>query len=355
MGSIYKITNTVNGKAYIGQTRQDAVADRIPRHFSGHGNIPIKRAVDKYGKDAFTYEILHDGIIPEFLDDLEIKEIEKHNTLIPHGYNLRTGGRGGACSEETKQKISEANKGKTPWNKGKKGVQPPSMKGRKHTDESRLKMSENRKGYTPWNKGISPPEEVRRKISEANKGRPSWMKGKKHTEESKHKMSENRKGYTSWNKGKKVSNPHWLGRKHTDESRRKMSESCKGRIPWNKGKKGLQTAWNKGKKGSTPNWLGRKHTDETRRKMSEATKGQTPWNKGKKGVYTDETRQKISQSKETPECRDARTIFLSLPPQMDLAEKRKHLRRRFPEKSTALIWKWCKKFDSEVYSTTDIP
>ena len=335
MGSIYKITNTVNGKAYIGQTRHDAVADRIPKHFSGHGNIPIKRAVDKYGKDAFTYEILHDGIIPEFLDALEIKEIEKHNTLIPHGYNLRTGGRGGACSEETKEKISEANKGKTPWNKGKKGVQSPSMKGRKHTDESRRKMSEAKKGK--------------------NSGEKNPFYRKTHTPESRAKMSESSKGHTTWNKGKKVSSPHWLGRKHTDESRRKMSENCKGRIPWNKGKKGLQTAWNKGKKGSTPNWLGRKHTDESRRRMSEATKGQTPWNKGKKGVYTDETRQKISQSKETPECRDARTIFLSLPPQMDLAEKRKHLRRRFPEKSTALIWKWCKKFDSEAYSTTDIP
>ena len=146
------------------------MADRIPRHFSGHGNIPIKRAVDKYGKNAFTYEILHDGIIPEFLDDLEIKEIEKHNTLIPHGYNLRTGGRGGACSEETKEKISEANKGKTPWNKGKKGVQSPSMKGRKHTDESRRKMSEAKKGK--------------------NSGEKNPFYGKTHTPESRAKMSE---------------------------------------------------------------------------------------------------------------------------------------------------------------------
>ena len=303
MGAIYKITNTVNGKAYIGQTRHDAVADRIPRHFSGHGNIPIKRAVDKYGKDAFTYEILHDGIIPEFLDDLEREEIEKHNTLIPHGYNLRTGGRGGACLEETKQKISEANKGKTPWNKGRKGVQPSSMKGKKHTDESRLKMSENRKGYTPWNKGITPPEEVRRKISKANTGHPTWMKGKKHTEESKRKMSETLKGRTPWNKGKKVRNPHWLGRKHTDATRQKISDTKKGSTPWNKGKKGLQTAWNKGI--------------------------------------------------ETPDCIAAREFFFSLPSDMDLREKRKHLRQKFPNKSSSRIYKWCKKFDSETQSTAD--
>ena len=263
MGSIYKITNTVNGKAYIGQTRQDAEKTRIRDHLAGNskGSLLVKQAIAKYGRDAFTYEILHDSIIPEFLDELEIEAIAKYSTIAPHGYNLTTGGGSGSRSEQTLRKMSEAAKGNT----------------------------------------------------------------------------------------------HWLGRKHTEESCQKISESKKGHIPWNKGKKGLQTAWNKGKKVSNPHWLGRKHTDEARQKMSDATKGQTAWNKGKKGVYTDETRQKISQSKETPECRDARTIFLSLPRQMDLAEKRKHLRQRFPKKSTALIWKWCKKFNSEAYSTEDVP
>ena len=180
------------------------------------------------------------------------------------------------------------------------------MKGKKHTDESRLKMSENRKGYTPWNKGITPPEEVRRKISKANTGHPTWMKGKKHTEESKRKMSEALKGRTPWNKGKKVSNPHWLGRKHTDESRRKMSE---------------------------------------------ATKGRTAWNKGKKGIYTDETLRRMSKARETPDCIAAREFFFSLPSDMDLREKRKHLRQKFPNKSSSRIYKWCKKFDSETQST----
>ena len=106
MGSIYKITNTVNGKAYIGQTIHDAVTGRIRKHLneSSRGNQLVKRAVKKYGKDVFIYEILHDGIIPELLDSYEIEAIEKHNTLAPNGYNLTHGGEGGIPSEETRKK-----------------------------------------------------------------------------------------------------------------------------------------------------------------------------------------------------------------------------------------------------------
>ena len=315
MGSIYKYTNQINGKAYIGKTYRDAETRR-KEHLSGRGNQPLADAFKKYGEANFTYEILHDGIIPEMLDAFEIQAIAEHNTVAPNGYNLTHGGEGGSHCEETRRKMSEAKKGK---NSGEKNP----FYGKTHTPESRAKMSDSSKGHT------------------------TWMKGKTHTPESRAKISESKKGHTPWNKGKKVSNPHWLGRKHTDESRHKMSESCKGRIPWNKGKKGLQTAWNKGKKGSTPNWLGRKHTDESRRKMSEATKGQTAWNKGKKGVYTDETLRRMSEARETPECIAAREFFFSLPSDMDLAEKRKHLRQKFPNKSSSQIYKWGKKFDSE--------
>ena len=325
MGSIYKITNTVNSKMYIGQTRQDAEKTRIRDHLTGNGSVLIKQAIEKYGKDAFTYEILHDDIIPEFLDDLEIEAIEKFNTVVPHGYNLTAGGGGGSHCDETRQRISDATKGRIPWNKGKKGVQAAWNKGkkvnnnwlgRKHTDETRRKISEVGKGRTAWNKGKKTPEEVRRKVSDATKGR------------------------IPWNKGKKVNN-NWLGRKHTDETRRKISEVSKGR-----------TAWNKGKKGSIPWNKGKKHTDETRQRISNATKGRTAWNKGKKyGPLPEETRRKISEANETPERIAARKFFFSLPPDMDLKEKRKRLRQRFPDKPYMAIYKWCEKFHSETQST----
>ena len=59
--------------------------------------------------------------------------------------------------------------------------------------EVRRKLGESHKGQIPWNKGISPSEETRNKISIANKGRESWL-GKKHSEESKKKMSKFHKG-----------------------------------------------------------------------------------------------------------------------------------------------------------------
>lgn len=95
MGYIYKITNTVNGKAYIGKTVRRP-ENRIRNHLNG--NTPqcagIFSAVNKYGKDVFVWEILYDNIIPELLSDFEIQAIKKHNTKSPYGYNLTDGGDG---------------------------------------------------------------------------------------------------------------------------------------------------------------------------------------------------------------------------------------------------------------------
>ena len=76
---------------------------RIRDHLNGNGNRIVKQAIAKYGREAFTFEILHDGVIPEFLDTLEIEAIAKFNTIAPHGYNLDTGGGGGSPSKETRE------------------------------------------------------------------------------------------------------------------------------------------------------------------------------------------------------------------------------------------------------------
>lgn len=82
-------------------------------------------------------------------------------------------------SEETKRKISEALKGKEPWNAGKK-TGPLSEEHKKRLSESMKGGNSTswKKGQTPWNKGKKHSSETRRKMSEALKGRSAWNRKK---------------------------------------------------------------------------------------------------------------------------------------------------------------------------------
>lgn len=123
MGYVYKITNTVNQKSYIGISIHEPEKGRIKKHISGRGNLILARAVKKYGRDAFTHEILEENVFDEFLSELEKAYIAKFNTIRPNGYNITSGG-GGILgykhTPETKQRISNTSKGRSSWNKGKK-------------------------------------------------------------------------------------------------------------------------------------------------------------------------------------------------------------------------------------------
>ncbi len=208
MGSIYKITNTVNGKSYIGQTIHDAEKTRIRQHLTSNskGSRRIKDDIEKYGQDAFTYEILHDGILPEFLNMLEKEEIARFNTVSPHGYNQTSGGEGGSLSEETRRKISEAHKGKKFSEEHRQNIseaakgRPAPNKGIPHSEEAKRKMSEVKKGRPALNKGVPHTKEAKRKISEAAKGRPAPNKGIPHSRETKEKISLANKGNPAHNK-----------------------------------------------------------------------------------------------------------------------------------------------------------
>lgn len=88
-------------------------------------------------------------------------------------------------SDETKQKMSIAAKGRVPWNKGLTGVIH-------HSPESNQKRSKTQKGRT-----LS--KDVKAKISASKKGKPSGMIGKKHSEETLQKMREARLRYYAKN------------------------------------------------------------------------------------------------------------------------------------------------------------
>lgn len=90
MIGIYKITKKENGKCYIGQS------NNCERRFKEHqtkgesSRIPIDIAIQKYGKDAFTYEIIEECSIEE-LNQKEQYWIKYYNS-IENGYNCSEGG-----------------------------------------------------------------------------------------------------------------------------------------------------------------------------------------------------------------------------------------------------------------------
>lgn len=107
---IYKTTNLINGKFYIGKDAKNR------NSYLGSGKI-LKQAIEKYGIENFKKEILEVCSSLEELDERERFWIRELNA-IEEGYNLTDGGTGG----DTWSNIdleTHWNTGKTPWNKGK--------------------------------------------------------------------------------------------------------------------------------------------------------------------------------------------------------------------------------------------
>lgn len=90
-GIIYKITNKVNGKSYIGQTRY-TIEFRWKQHQHKKDNTYFHNAIHKYGIDNFSIEILEECDIKD-LNSREIFYIAKYDTF-KNGYNLTIGGDG---------------------------------------------------------------------------------------------------------------------------------------------------------------------------------------------------------------------------------------------------------------------
>jgi len=201
MTKIYKITNKINGKPYIGQTGR-IIKKRINEHKKKSSNIPLKNAIKKYGWDNFNFEVV-DEVSEAIADCIESFLIQYCDSMIDkNGYNLETGGnkykhaseytrkklsnalKGKICSEETKKKLSESLTGKHHSEETKKKMSK-AQKGRHHSEESKIKMKKN----SYW-KGKTLSTEICRKMSESRKGKTSPRKGIKFSEEHRKKLSE---------------------------------------------------------------------------------------------------------------------------------------------------------------------
>ena len=205
-GIIYKATNKVNGKMYIGQTAQ-SLNKRISKHINdalnNRYNSYFHRAIRKYGKENFKWEIITECNSQEELNKAEVEMIEKYNTF-ESGYNLTKGGEGQfgfKHSKETKEKMSKRHKGK------------------RFSEKHRMRLSESHRGEKHNNYGKHFSEETKKRMSEAQKGEKNSMYGKHHSERTKEAMSKMRKG---------EKHPMY-GKHHSEETRNKVSDAKKGK------------------------------------------------------------------------------------------------------------------------------
>lgn len=188
MGYIYRITNTISKKCYIGESKEFDIETRWNGHkyaISRDKGCPALRdAVKKYGWDVFTFEVL----IICFDEDrfqYEKEYIAKYNSVVPNGYNITEGGEGGGFtgkthSEETRKKLSfwskeyhknpEVRKRKSEQAKKQmEGVDVAAMLA--NSEKWQKAKAEGRVGAGAWKtkKTEKEKEEIHKKISESVK------------------------------------------------------------------------------------------------------------------------------------------------------------------------------------------
>ena len=150
-GIIYKATNKIDGKVYIGQT-----VEGLSKRRRGHERLNhvyyFSKAIKKHGKGNFKWEIIEYCDSKEELDEMEFHYIMQYNSFGKNGYNLTCGGEGSPgrklsietkrkigkkatgrwVSPETRKKISDANMGKTLSPEAKKKRFTNLLRGENH-------------------------------------------------------------------------------------------------------------------------------------------------------------------------------------------------------------------------------
>jgi group I intron endonuclease len=178
MGIIYKVTNIVDGKCYIGKTIQ-TFRKRQYKHMyyatEDLDNTYFHNAIIKYGEENFKWEVIFECDDPLILNVMEtFKIMICHSHKSEGGYNLTWGGEGSygfKHSEETKKKMREIHKGKvlTPDHKRKIGK---GNKGKTCTDETKLKMSLSQRGKNNPMYGKKLSDATKKRIGQSQKGKP---------------------------------------------------------------------------------------------------------------------------------------------------------------------------------------
>lgn len=225
MIGIYKITNKIDGKIYIGQSLN--IEKRLKSHMNYSTNVHLRNAIKKYGKDNFLFEVLEETDVYS-INERERYWIDVYKSTNPEkGYNLTNGGErvgGWRHTEETCQKLSEIAKkraSKPDYHNPMENtviIHKGDVTSRVKKESLEEKLSEG------WELGWSQESAKqgglkRRGIGNGyygkgylSSGKNNPFYGKHHTEETKQKIKEHMPNMSHI----------WKGRHHTEESKQKM-------------------------------------------------------------------------------------------------------------------------------------
>lgn len=205
MMGIYQITNTANGKVYVGSSVR--LRRRLSEHQNklargSHENDRLQKAFNKYGADAFVFAIIETVADRRLLLSREQVWIDAKRaadrTLGFNIYPLAGSPSGASHSPEARQKMRDAAKTRPPASAETRAKISRALSGRKKTPEH---IERHRQAVT----GKFPSAETRAKLSAA-------QKGKRRAAESIEKMA-----------------AHHRGMKRSPEARAKMSAAAKAR------------------------------------------------------------------------------------------------------------------------------
>jgi len=152
---VYRITNILNDKTYIGYTGLELMErfrchkNSIKSEQARSSGMIIVHAMKKYGPENFIIEEISSFETKDEATDFEIEMISKYNPE----YNIHPGGKGGAMYGDMNPMYGK--KQSEEWKKLKsdsmRGINNP-MYGKTHTEEIKSLLSEMKTGTIPWNK-----------------------------------------------------------------------------------------------------------------------------------------------------------------------------------------------------------
>lgn len=280
MYCVYKITNKVNQKIYVGFHKTDNLQDG----YMGSGKL-IKRAIEKYGIENFEKEILKIFDSQKEAEEYEAQIVDRDFTLKEDTYNIAIGGNvrimygknnpfyGKTHTQETRQKISDIHKGKS-VNHFHKIIMPDNSVVGYEKAAKTLDITSNVKNNIRYICG-NPHSDIRFEDDRIQAAAEKYyMRKNENNDENKKRLIGD-------------ASKRFLGVPKSDEHKIKISEALTGikrENPQNKDPEKIRKTAEKHR--------GMKRSEEARKKMSEKKKGRPAHNKGKAYCYCPNTLEK---------------------------------------------------------------